>query len=214
MTKRSIAAAGAVLAASAALVAPAFAVTVTVGGTSSASSGEFSAVAGATTVDFDGATPDGWSISGDHEIVSGSLPGFYAAPPDTNTSRYLTVPRRQSSGQADISLGGSYNYYGLYWGSIDAYNTLTFLNGDVEVYEFTGTQAAALVPTQPDGNQSLAAYFNFFDLPQFTGVRLSSTQYAFETDNHAFGQVPVPATAALFVVGLLGLASMRRARLQ
>lgn len=213
--KRRIATVCAVLGASAAIASSAFAVTVTVGGTPGGSNGVYSSVPGVTTVDFDSPLPDGW-ITGDYSIVSGSVVNHYAAPPnsdpDENTSQYLTVPYGQSSGSADISLGGSYNYYGLYWGSIDDYNTLSFWNGAEEVFAFTGTQAASLLGIAPNGDRSVAAYFNFYDLPQFTTVRLSSTQYAFETDNHAFGQVPLPATAALFALGLIGLAGMRRER--
>lgn len=207
-------AAGALLAASLALAAPASAVTVTVGGTPSAASGEYSSVSGATTVDFDAATPAGWSLSGDGAIVSGSVPGLYAAPPNSgpnaNSSQYLTVPSQQSAGTAEISLGGYYDYYGLYWGSIDAYNTLSFWNDGTEVFSFSGSAAAALVPTAPTGQQALAAYFNFFGLGAFDTVRLSSTSYAFETDNHAFGRVPAPATAALFALGVVGLSFARR----
>jgi len=216
MKRTSIGAVLAVLGTSLAFATAAHAVTITIGGAPTASSGEHSTVAGVTHVNFDDPLPSGWAITGDMAIVEGSVEGHYAAPPNygenANTSWYLTVPSKQSSGTATISLDGSYNYYGLYWGSIDAYNTLSFLDGDIEVFSITGSQAAALVPTQADGNQSLAAYFNFFDLPQFDTVRLSSTSYAFESDNHAFGNVPVPATAWLFALGLLGLAARRCGR--
>ncbi len=213
--KGHIAAVCAILGASAAIASSAFAVTVTLGGTSGGSNGVHSAVPGVMTVDFESALPAGW-ITGDYQVVQGSVVNHYAAPPNTgadaNSSWYLTVPYGQSSGTAQISPGGSYNYYGLYWGSIDDYNTLSFWNGTEEVFRFTGSEAAALVGAAPNGDQSIAAYFNFFDLPRFTGVRLSATQFAFETDNHAFGQVPLPATVALFAIGLLGLAGVRRER--
>jgi hypothetical protein len=211
--KRSFAA-GALFAASMAVSAPVLAVTITVGGTPGGSTGYHSSVPGVTTVDFDGGYPAGWLISGDYAVVSGSLSGYYAAPPNSgpnnNTSQYLTVPSRQSSGTAEISLGGFYNYYGLYWGSIDTYNTLSFYNDGELVFTFTGSQAAALVPTAPNGEQSLAAYFNFSGLGQFNTVRLSSTSYAFETDNHAYGRVPVPGTVALLGLGGIGISIARR----
>lgn len=213
---RSIAG-GVFFVASMAFAATASAVSVTVGGTPSASAGDFSSVSGVTTVDFDAAAPAGWSISGDHRIVSGSSFGLYAAPQNggnPNSSKYLSVPHDRSSGTAVITLGSHYDYYGLYWGSIDDYNTLSFWNGDTQVFSFTGTEASDLLHTQANGNQSLAAYFNFFGLPQFNVVKISSSSYAFETDNHAFGHVPVPATAALLALGCLALVGMRRRELQ
>lgn len=208
--------AGAVLAASMAFSASALAVTVTVGGTPGGAAGYHSSVPGVTTVDFDGAYPTGWSLSGDRAVVNGSLAGYYAAPPNsgpnTNTSDYLTVPSGQSSGTAEIALGGYYNYYGLYWGSIDGYNTLSFWDGGTQVFSFSGSDAAALVPTAPNGEQSLAAYFNFFGLPQFNTVRLSSTSYAFETDNHAYGNVPTPGSLALLGLGGIAISVVRRVK--
>ena len=192
------------------------AVTVTTGGTPDNPNGQVSSVAGTTTIDFDSALPAGVSLTGQYSIVSGSSSGLYAAPPnsgsDANTSKYLTVPSGQSSGSVAIALGADYNYYGFYWGSIDSYNSVSFLNGGSEVFSFTGTQAAALVPTSPTGTQSLATYFNFFDLPLFDTVRMTSTQYAFETDNHAYGSVPLPATAPLLGIGLIGIGLARRKR--
>lgn len=194
-------------------------VVVTVGGAEFNPNGQFSTVPDVTHIVFDDALPIGVALGGDFALVSGSVSGHHAAPPNSgpeaNTSVYLTVPNGFSSGMASLSLPLTSGYFGLYWGSIDGYNTLSFLLGATEVFSYTGTQAAALAGIDPNGAQASATYFNFAGLPQFDTVRMTSTGYAFETDNHAFlapgiTQVPTPATAALLGLGILGIALTRR----
>ena len=82
------------------------------------------AVAGATTINFDNGLCGYASCSGNYQIVSGSVSGQYAQPAGTN-SPYLTVPNPVSNGTANFSLGTQANYFGLFWGSIDTYNTIS-----------------------------------------------------------------------------------------
>ncbi|MDI9246319.1 PEP-CTERM sorting domain-containing protein [Marinobacter sp. CHS3-4] len=156
------------------------------------------------------------SCTGNFQIVSGSESGKYAQPADTGT-KYLSVPREGSSGTASLMLGTTANYFGLYWGSIDTYNTLTFLLNDQVVDAFTGTEIATYIPGAADGNQtsySSNRYFNFFFGSQtFDEVQLTSDGYAFETDNHAFATVSEPGTLALMALGVIGLL-MARSRKQ
>jgi len=173
-----------------------------------------SSVAGITTVTFDGGNCAGYaSCSGDFAIVSGSASGLYATPFTDNT-KYLSVPNpSQSTQTAILGLGTTANYFGLFWGSIDTYNLISFFLGNAEVASYTGSQLPNLTA---DGNQTAWTsnrYINFdFGSASFDTVKIISYGYAFESDNHAFRKtsVPEPMTLALMGLGLFGLVAARR----
>lgn len=166
-------------------------------------------VAGATTIDFNDGTCGAYASCSGHGLVTGSVSGQYASPFGI-ADRYLTV----GNGSTSLSLGGSYDYFGLYWGSIDTYNFLSFYLGNELVDTFSGSD---LPPLVADGNQAAWTsnrYLNFYfsDGALFDRVVLRSDGYAFESDNHAFGavSVPEPGTLALLAAGLLGIGASRR----
>lgn len=155
------------------------AIVVTFGGTSVSGQGLRSSVANAVTVDFNvGVVPTtGPAIYSTGKIVTGTVLPFGSALPG-NTSPYLTVGPAAGS-PVTIDLAEPTQYFGFYAGSLDTFNLIQFFAGSTKVLERAGNTLS--------GN-----YVNVFATEAsefFTRVVLSSSNNAFETDNHAFRTV-------------------------
>ena len=159
--------------------------------------------------DFEGAAPAG--LSGNYDLVSGSVPNKYAAPLG-DTSQFLTVPKDLSTTpiSASLALGTGYKSLSFYWGSIDTYNSVSFYNGATLLGTITGGTLPPASGAQGDSLTNRRVNFTFGGQTA-DSIVFSSTNYAFELDNIA-GAVPEPATWAMMVggMGFVGFAMRRR----
>ncbi len=174
------------------------------------------------------------SFSPDGAAVSGAASGVFAAPflsggnglgfgtgatrqPDgADATTYLTSGSTAAFNAAKVTLTlpRAEQYFGLLWGSVDSYNTLSFYDGATLVGTITGSDVEA----SPNGDQgvggTLYVNVNAAGGTRFDRVVATSTSYAFEFDNVAFNQtaVPEPVSMALLGTGVLGLGLARRKR--
>jgi fibronectin-binding autotransporter adhesin len=147
--------------------------------------------------------------------------GLYATP-FGDTTNYMAV---LGGGSEEIAYAGFKNSFGLYWGSVDTYNSLTFYSGKVLVATITGADVDP--PISANGGQTdyaSNAYVLITGLPQFDRVFASSSSNSFEFDNVVAGgtsglpssiaAAPEPSTWAMLMLGFTGLgyAAFRRSK--
>jgi hypothetical protein len=134
----------------------------------------------------------------------GSL-GLYATPYGDATN-YIAV---LGGGSEQIGFAALESSFGLYWGSVDTYNSLAFYNGTVLVATISGADVAP--PMTANGGQTEYAsngYVLISALPQFDRVVADSSSNSFEFDNVVAGgasAVPEPSTWAMMLLGFTGL---------
>lgn len=173
----------------------------------------------------------GVSFQPDAQAVQGSVASLYAAPvlsngngalfgnPDgLDTSVYLAAGSTGAHSGAAVTLDfGASNqerYFGVLWGSVDDYNTLTFFQNGTQVARFTGADVgnSAGAGDCIGGNQAAQGTcyvnINFSAADWFNSVVATSSSYTFEFDNvaiseHNLTDVPEPAELGMFGFGLL-----------
>jgi hypothetical protein len=143
--------------------------------------------------------------------ASSLLPNGISARPPGSAGNFWSIgisPAAQSS-TGVVNFASGMQYFGFLWGSPDAYNHVSYYDGDELLGTFDGS--AILVP--PNGDQTFSRYFNVFAGAgeKITRVTFISTSNAFETDNHAvIAAVPAPGSLALVALALVAFAVSRR----
>ncbi len=137
------------------------------------------------------------------------------APPASSTfpgSSYLSV---LGDGFATYTFGPGVTAFQFDWGSVDSYNTLTFV---------TSISGETVIPgsdfiSPSDGNQSADSTNGLFTAmagmgETFTSVTWSSSRNSFEVDNLAIAAVPEPGTWMMMMIGfgMIGATARYRRR--
>jgi hypothetical protein len=145
--------------------------------------------------------------------------GVYKSPfsPDglAETQTYFSVGGQDDDGEGSL-LPRTLNFdvdqdgFTLLWGSIDSYNTITFLSGGSNVFVLNGTQLADKIGGLSAnfwGNYDHTALVEFaFGDETFDTVLFDSDRAAFEFAL----PVPLPAGALLIGTAFLGAGAVRR----
>jgi hypothetical protein len=175
-------------------------------------------------------TQSGATFSGDGILMTNPTPGsslgLYAEPYG-DTTQYLTV--KPYGPNETVTFGNTYTTLGLYWGSMDDYNSIQLFDGTTLLDTITGTQAALSIPASgAQGLQTDYANNRFITVSDidgigagFTSIVLNSTSNSFELDNLSWGNnsitnrfsaTPLPPAVTMFSAGLvlLGFAGIRR----
>ncbi len=134
-----------------------------------------------------------FSGSGHAGVVNGSSSvsaAPFIGPGVADTTNYLSVG---AGGTETITFDDEQNAFGLYWGSVDSYNTISFYHGATLVASYTGADVTPLFPTGNQGSFSSNGYVEFAGLASFDKVVLGTgNSNAFEIDNISAGSVPAP----------------------
>ena len=154
----------------------------------------------------------GFTFSGTGVIETGSSSNIYQMPDNDNTAYLAVAGSTGGGGTETIASASTLGKFGLYWGSADLYNTLTFSLNGATVGTFNGSQLGFAV--NKFGNSNTSGYVSFAG--NYDTVTLTTTQPNFEVDNIAVGGVPEPSTWAMMLLGFGGLGALmyrRRAKI-
>jgi VCBS repeat-containing protein len=138
--------------------------------------------------------------TGSSQVFHGTVDGVSAAPfvgplpGAADTTNYFSVG---GGATETISFATEQNAFGLYWGSVDSYNTISFYDGLKLVASYSGANVAPLLSNGNQGSFASNGYVEFSGLGQFNKVVLGSTSNAFELDNVSAGAIHSTISASV-----------------
>jgi hypothetical protein len=163
----------------------------------------------ATAINFESSYAGVGSFTGDFGTFTTNISGQAAAPfPNPGSTTYGSVGSSVGSpvGSAELTLVNAASYFGLYWGSVDTYNTILFYDA---AHHLLGSKTGIDILNPANGIQGAggSAYANFTFGPgeSVKFIDFTSTSAAFEFDNIAVKGVPEASTWAMMILGFLGL---------
>lgn len=182
--------------------------------------GDCSTQAGAITVDFNSAFNNAsgnysagiatyvWDSQRSSPIVQGSTPVYAEPGQGSNLTPFLTVGSPGRPATVTINLSSPISYFGLFMGSPDTFNSISFFEGGSLIRQFSGDSSLLNSPNVVLGSWDVTNYLNFYiEGGTVDKIVLGSTSAAFETDNHAFVPAPVttPEPSTMLTLGLGGI---------
>ena len=139
-----------------------------------------------------GWTPGGWRPPGavDPNNPSQEDPSRTDAGYDmttTDTSHVITIQfGTPGLSNGHVICSGCIDSFSLYWGSLDAYNSITFTDAGGASVTFKGTDIVPSGQLNPNKIASAVAFFQIYKGNTWRSVSFSSTFPAFEFDNIAW----------------------------
>ncbi len=155
-----------------------------------------------------GASAGNITYTGTSGIYSGNVAGVTAAPytaSGATTGNYFAA---EPKGGIIVEYATRQQYFGLQWGSVDAYNTLSFYQGNTLVEQLTGKTVTTNPNGARDGSNSYWVNLNFGARSGFDSVVFTSSNPAFEFNVVAYAATTQAITPeAVVAAGDTGKAS-------
>ena len=155
-------------------------------------------VSGATTIDFNGGTVPSsgfatFSYPNGTTLVRSTNVANTAAAPIGDSSPYLSIGPSPNASPVTVTFQSPVNYFGLYWGSIDSFNQISFYKNASDTTA-SATYSGTTILSTASGAQTVDEENRYVDFnssnasDSFQKVVLSSSGQAFESDNYAYKQ--------------------------